>query len=230
MGKLSLSVVVMAYNEEESLPVLLEHLGTYLEGHPLLSRWEVLVVDDGSVDGTASIVEEFAAREPRFKLLRHLENRGMGAAIRTGYGNASMDFVTQLPADGQVPPETLELFLEHLEDHDLVLSVYSVRGDGLWRRFLSSGYRVVARGILGQRADYTGTMVFRRTLLHSVQLTTDSFVANLEFPLKAISRGARTHIVEFKPSPRLAGASKVANSRRIAFVLGELLALRFRGI
>lgn len=229
-ARLSLSVVVMAYNEEDCIEALLERLVPYLKGQSLLERFEVLVVDDGSTDRTPDIVRRWELREPGVRLLSHDRNLGMGAAIRTGYGAATCSHVTQLPADLQVPPETLDLFLPHAGEVDLVLSVYDDRGDGLKRRILSSGYRLVAGLILGQRADYTGTMLFRRTLLHSAHISTNSFVANLEFPLKSINRGATVQLVRFNPSPRIAGASKVTSARRIVGVFKELLALRRRGI
>jgi dolichol-phosphate mannosyltransferase len=225
----SLSVVVMAYNEEENVGPLLDELVAWLDAKRF-SDWEVLVVDDGSLDATAARVSSHVEREPRIRLLRHERNLGMGAAIRTGYAAARCDFVTQLPADHQVPPATLDLFLSHLPHTDLVLSVYTDRGDGWSRRLMSAGYRVVAKALLGQRADYTGTMVFRRKLLDSIPLITDSFVVNLELPLKALKRGASFRIVHFAPSPRRSGQSKVLGYRRIANVVRELVELRRLGI
>lgn len=226
----SLSVVIMAYNEEKNLPALLEALCTYLEGHGRVREWEVVVVDDGSSDGTAGAVKQWSRKEPRVRLERHPANRGMGAAIKTGYLAARCEYVTQLPADFQVPPETFDLFLPHVPENDIVLSVYSDRGEKPTRRFLASGYRLIARLLLGQRADYTGTMMFRRVFVDRVEITTDSFVANLEFPLKVLNQGATSHLVSFVPQARLSGESKVANGRRILFVFKELLALRRRGL
>ena len=224
----SLSVVVMAYNEEENLPHLLEALTAYLDAHPRVRAWEVVVVDDGSTDGTAGVVEEWSGRFEGVRLVRHPHNMGMGAAIRTGYGHARCDFVTQLPADFQVPPDTFDLFLPHVPDCDIVLSVYENRGEGPTRRLLAAGYRAVAGLLLGQRADYTGTMMFRRELVDRITITADSFVANLEFPLAALDLEAKMQLVTFTPSPRRAGESKVANSRRILFVFKDILALRRR--
>jgi len=227
---ISLSVVIMAYNEAESIVHLLEALVGHLDSHEKVSEWEAIVVDDGSSDSTAAVVEKRSKVEPRIILIRHQRNMGMGAAIRTGYAAATCEFVTQLPADFQVPPQTFDLFLPHVPEFDIVLSVYEDRGADAVRRLLAWGYRAAARMILGRRADYTGTMMFRRTLLDDISITTDSFVANLEFPLKALNRGASSHLVAFTPSARLSGESKVANTRRILHVLGELVALRRRGL
>lgn len=227
---ITLSVVIMAYNEEENLPHLLPLVEAYLAGHGRIGNWEVLVVDDGSADGTSRVVEEAARRESRIKLLRHEVNRGMGAAIRTGYAAARCQYVTQLPADLQVLPTVFDRFLPHVPSQDLVLSVYEDRNEVMVRRILSRGYRLVGRLLVGRRADYTGTMMFRRSLLDNITLSSDSFVANLEFPIKALNRGATHALVSFVPEPRLSGASKVANSRRILFVFGELLKMRMRGL
>jgi len=229
-SRISLSVVIMAFNEEENLPHLLSRLVPYLDGREELREWEIIVVDDGSTDGTAEVARCAGDGEARIRVVRHPRNLGMGAAIRTGYQACGCDYVTQMPADLQVPPETFDLFLPHARHYDLVLSVYEDRSAGWLRRLLAGGYRLTARAILGRRADYTGTMVFRRSLVDRIAIHSNSFVANLEFPLKALALGATHHLVAFRPSPRLSGTSKVANSRRIAFVVTELVRLRLRGL
>lgn len=226
MHPITLSVVIMAYNEEDSLPVQLERTVAFLRG--AVRDFEVLVVDDGSSDGTAAIVRRAAMREPRVRLLQHDRNYGMGRAIRTGYAAARLEYVTQLPADGQVDPVVLARFLPLLEHADLVLSVYDRRGDGPLRWVLSQGYRVLGRIVLGTRADYTGTMVFRRALLDRVTLESDTFFVNLEFPLRCLRMGVPHALVTFHPERRIAGRSKVTTARRIGHVAAEMLRMRWR--
>ena len=225
---LTLSVVIMAYNEEDSLPLQLERTVTYLRRRT--RDFEVLVVDDGSTDGTADVVRAASAAEPRVRLLAHDRNYGMGRAIRTGYGAARLDWVTQLPADGQVDPAVFDRFLPHTRHADLVLSTYETRGDGPLRWLLSNGYYLVGRVLLGERADYTGTMVFRRALLHRVVLDSDTFFVNLEFPIRCLRMGTPHALVTFRPDPRIAGQSKVTSLKKIRLVVGEMLKMRWRDL
>jgi len=223
-----LTVVIMAYNEEENLPVQLERTISFLSGHG--AAWQVIVVNDGSSDRTGDVAEEWAARHPgQVDVVHHPENRGMGAAIRNGYAAARMGWVTQLPADCQVDPQVFHRFLAERATSDLILSTYAKRDDGLARACMSWGFQTFIRMVLGERGDYTGTMMFRRELLERVgALHGESFFVNLEFPIKALRLGTSHTVLEITAQPRLHGASKVANLARIRFVVRETLAMRAR--
>ena len=106
----NLSIVIMAYNEEDNLPVQLKRTRDFLEGHG--SRWQIVVVNDGSDDRTGAVADEWAAEDPeRIIAVHHPVNRGMGAAIRNGYAAATLGWITQLPADCQVDPRVFDAFL-----------------------------------------------------------------------------------------------------------------------
>lgn len=107
-GKVALSVVVPAYNEEARLPRTLEEMVGYLDAQEIL--YEVLVVDDGSRDGTAKYVEDFSTKHPSVRLLSYSENRGKGYAVRFGALAASGSRVLFADADGATPfPEVARL-------------------------------------------------------------------------------------------------------------------------
>jgi glycosyltransferase involved in cell wall biosynthesis len=103
---LSLSVVIPAYNEERRLPETLRRLAGFLD-QAGRSQAEVIVVDDGSRDGTAKVVEQWAACDPRFKLLRNPCNKGKGYAVRHGMLKAVGAWRLMTDADLSTPIEEL---------------------------------------------------------------------------------------------------------------------------
>jgi dolichyl-phosphate beta-glucosyltransferase len=100
----SLSIVVPAYNEEQRLPPTLALLAEWVAGQKLPSA-EIVVVDDGSRDGTAELVERFAAANPLVRLLRNPGNRGKGYSVRHGVLRAVSDWVLFTDADLSTPIE-----------------------------------------------------------------------------------------------------------------------------
>jgi glycosyltransferase involved in cell wall biosynthesis len=118
MDPTGLSVVVPAYNEEAGIGPVLDGIRQTMEGTKL--DYEILVVDDGSQDGTAAVAEE---REVR--IVRHHENRGYGAALKTGIRHAAYDLIAITDADGTYPHERLpDLVFPALEGgYDMVVGV-----------------------------------------------------------------------------------------------------------
>src|SRR5688500_15615090 len=104
-----ISIIVPAYNEEQRLPPTLERLHAFLSQQPM--RYEIVVVDDGSKDGTCRVVEEHALRIPHLRLVRQLPNKGKGAAVRLGMLEARGQIRVMCDADCSMPPEQLPRLL-----------------------------------------------------------------------------------------------------------------------
>ena len=103
---MKLSIVIPAYNEEERLPRTLEETLAFLDQKGF--EYEVIVVDDGSSDETAHLVQKFAVNSSRVRLLTYPRNRGKGYAVRLGVLNARGNFVLYADADGATPIEEIE--------------------------------------------------------------------------------------------------------------------------
>ena len=220
-----LSVVVLAYDEADNVGPVLGELLEWLAVHE--QDAEVVFVDDGSRDGTGERAAE-ALTGARHRIVRHERNRGMGAALLSGVQAAAGRWVTFLPADGQVPPEAIGALREAQRVHgaDVVLGVYAHRDDGLARKVLSKGLRALVLLVHGVRLRIEGPYLFRRELMRSEQLRSDTFFLNFEFPIRARAAGLRFAEAVVPCRPRRSGRSKVARPGRVARVAGDLLALR----
>lgn len=117
---MTVSLIIPAYNEEERLPRFLEALATFLAANPNLLQ-EVLIVDDGSHDRTTEVATRFRDRLPGFRVLRHSQNRGKGAAVQLGVNAARSDAVLFIDADGATAPQELPNIIAHLDHAPIVV-------------------------------------------------------------------------------------------------------------
>jgi glycosyltransferase involved in cell wall biosynthesis len=108
----SVSVVVPAYNEAELLTDTLTQLHEYLCTLDNAYRWQMVVVDDGSSDGTGTLAEEFAATHARVVVLHHAENGGLGRAVRTAFRHCDSDYIVMMDSDLSYSPDHIHPLLD----------------------------------------------------------------------------------------------------------------------
>jgi dolichyl-phosphate beta-glucosyltransferase len=138
---IDLSIVVPAYNEEHRLPPTLEALHAFLARQPL--RWEIVVVDDGSRDGTCAVVEDAMARIPGLRLVRQWPNRGKGAAVRAGMLAARGQIRVMSDADGSMSPDQLPRLLAPILACEAEISIGSRYAPGARASAKQPAYRVL---------------------------------------------------------------------------------------
>jgi dolichol-phosphate mannosyltransferase len=214
-------VVVPTYNEAENLPLLLPKI---LERD---ARLEVLVVDDGSPDGTGRIADEFAAADARIHVLHRGAKGGLGAAYRAGLRRAldlGADFVIQMDSDFSHPPEALSTLLEEIEEHDVVLGSRYLNGITVvnWpiERILISYFgNWYVRRVTGLPISDTtgGFRCIRSDLLEKVgfeRIRSTGYAFQIEMNYRFVKSGARIKEIPFFFVDRSRGESKL--SLRIA--------------
>lgn len=149
----SLSVILPAYNESHRLPQTLKELREYLQGG--FPVHEVIVVDDGSSDGTAAIVENEARNWPELHVIRQPRNMGKGAAVRRGCLAASHELVLFTDADLATPISEIEAMLPHFR-HQRYAAVVGVRtyqeNESKWRRVIGLSLQILAHLIVFEKA------------------------------------------------------------------------------
>lgn len=150
MDRPLVSIVIPAYNEERRLPVTLPQVVGFLQGQPF--AWEVIVADDGSTDGTATVVEGLAREHAGLRLLR-LPHRGKGSAVRAGMLAAVGTYRFFSDADLSVPPEDWTRFLPALEQAEVAIASREAPGavrleEPAYRHFMGRCYNLLVRILL----------------------------------------------------------------------------------
>jgi dolichol-phosphate mannosyltransferase len=164
-----LSVIVPAYNEETNIPILIERVTKALSG----IDYELIIVDDGSIDNTADVAKKFEDKHP-IKVIRHERNKGKIEALKTGLQAARGEFIAFLDADMEYPPEALPTMLQKaIQGHDLVATI-RVDNRPFYRRIVSSGARCLAKLLIPKLRRYkdpiTEMILAKRDLILQINL------------------------------------------------------------
>jgi dolichol-phosphate mannosyltransferase len=209
-GGWRLSLVLPAFNEQEVIAQAVTEADRDLSS--ICLAHEIIVVDDGSSDQTATIVTTLAAGNPRVRLLRHAGNQGYGAALRTGFEAATFDLVAFTDADCQFHLADLARLLAVSPECHLAVGYRVDRKDPLRRRLFSWGYNVIARGLLGTgvRDCDCALKVFRRPAALQLLPNSHGFFVNTEMLTDARQGGLRVAECPVRHRPRLQGCSKVS--------------------
>jgi dolichol-phosphate mannosyltransferase len=215
----SILVLVPTYNERDNVEPIVRRLRSAVP-----EAW-VLVVDDGSPDGTGAIADRLAAADDRVEVLHRTEKAGLGAAYIAGFGWAlerGYDVIVEMDADGSHAPEELPRLLAALRQADLVLGSRWVPGGGVvnWpasRRLLSRGGNTYARLLLGiPLHDATGGFrAFRRTTIESIDLhdvASQGYCFQVDLAWRAWRRGMRVVEVPITFVERERGESKMSRA------------------
>jgi len=222
----TISVIVMAYNEVESVVKVTRDLHAVLSA--LTVPFELLLVDDGSSDGTSQAVESLAAELSSVRTVHHPENRGLGGVYRTGFSETRGDFITFFPADGQFEAGLVAEFFSLITSHDLVLGTLPKR-QGSLGKILSLTERRLYRALIGSMPEFQGIFMIRKAVLDAVPLLSAGrgWGIVMELILR-VFRANRYRIVNHPTRllPRRFGHSKANTWRNIVANMRQLLTLR----
>ncbi len=233
---MTLSIVIPAYNEEARMESALARVAAFTN---VIGLSEVVVVDDGSTDRTAEIVRAFAERtvEPRIRLLQHAQNRGKGAALRTGLLAAESDAVGYIDADLSVSPASFVEAQSHLERGADVVAGARVGRDGdserlgqpLLRRVLGHMFVATQQRIVGlpQQDTQCPFKLLTRTAARAIaaDCAVDGWAFDVELLLVAQRQGWR--VTEMPVEWRHIEGSRLRSDPATAIrILRELVAIR----
>ncbi|NQT24461.1 glycosyltransferase [candidate division KSB1 bacterium] len=213
------TVIVPAYNEEDGLPVVIDALNKVLD-----ASYEIIVVDDGSVDKTRE-----AANQCSCRVISHRANRGKGSAMRTGLRFAKGENIVFIDADGTYPPAAIPDICKRLEKADMVVAkrkdsenihLLNRLGNRLFTRLMNSLYKSRVTDAL------SGLYGVRKSVLQNMDLSSQGFEIETEMTIKAAQMDLRIEQIDISYEQRI-GQTKLRPLQDGYRILKKIVMLMF---
>ena len=219
-----LTVFIPAYNEEENLKHCVHTLEHVLE--KLGTPFEILIINDASIDQTGAVAEGIAQQDPRLRVVHHSRNMGIGGGFCTAVENALGDWLLLVPADLAMDPDDLHLYLETASRADVVVGLRSNLDDYSFFRKLVSWFNIhmiqILFGMKERQFQYIS--MYRLVMLREMKIEywrSAFFLA--EVLIKARALGYRLVEVEIRYIPRRAGRATGVRGTAIYHTVRDML-------
>lgn len=211
----TLSLVLPAYNEEANIEIVVRRALDVLPAYT--SGFEVIVVNDGSRDGTAAIVDRLAGEDDRVKPVHHRVNQGYGGAVKTGFRASTGEYVMFMDADRQFDIADIRLLTPFVPLFDIVAGFRMERSDTIVRRINAEVFNLAIRILFDVhiRDLDCAFKIFRGDLIRSLELTSEGALLNAETQAKLRRQGATMVQVGVPHYPRVAGHATGGSMRVI---------------
>jgi glycosyltransferase involved in cell wall biosynthesis len=221
----SLSAVIPAFDEEANLPATVRAAVAILP--TVADRWELIIVDDGSADGTGALADRWSRAEPQVRVVHHARNRGYGAAMRSGLAAARYEYVFATDGDQQFDLGELPRLVARCAEAEVVVGYRRRRADHVLRRLNTWAWNHLVRMLfrLPVRDVNCAFKLFRRDAVPVAELSADGAMVSTELLARALRRGCRIVEVAVGHFPRRHGSPSGANPRVVARAFVELLGL-----
>ncbi len=221
----SLSLFFPCYNEAANVGGMIEQAVAVGENYGV--DYEVLVVDDGSTDDSAKIVRGWSAKNPRVRLISHEQNKGYGAALRTGLAGATKDLVFLTDGDNQFRLSEIEKLFSIIDSCDVATGYRIHRQDLPHRRlngFLWTQLNKVLFGIPVRDVD-CAFKLFRKHCLKDLTLKSNHLLIHAEIIARLKKRGCRIREIGVTHYPRTAGKATATQLKFVLKTFRELIKL-----
>jgi len=225
MYSISVSVFFPAHNEAANITSLTEKTVKVLSEN--VTDFEIILVDDGSTDGTREIADALAKRFPQVRAVHHEVNRGYGGALKTGLSSCNKDWVFFTDGDGQFDVGEIPLLLAHTDEYDAVVGYRMKRNDPFHRKLFAWGWGTLVRFLFGFRVRDLDCAfkLFRRKYCEGVELKAEGAVITVELFSLLTRQQARIRQVGVHHYPRIAGKQSGGSPTVILRAFKELIRL-----
>jgi glycosyltransferase involved in cell wall biosynthesis len=225
MTTCQITAVMPSLNEEKNLEAAVQNVIASCQ--QLGVSGEIVIVNDGSSDGTGKLAEMLKARHPFIQVIHHDRPQGIGGSFWDGVRNARGEMVVMIPGDGENDAAEILRYLPLMDQVDLVVPYVFNRRVRSWaRRKLSDLYRGIINLTFGTTLNYmNGTVLYRKCILDDLDLKAKGFFYQTELLIKCIRRGYLFAEVPCGLLKRAAGRSKATSLKSLKQVATAYLSL-----
>lgn len=222
----AISVFFPCYNEQQNIARIVENALEVLK--KLDADFEIIIVDDGSVDETGHIADEIASRESRVKVVHHRRNLGYGAALQSGFKTAQKELVFYTDGDGQFDIGEMPPLLPLMEQYDIVSCYRMNRRDSFIRKINAWCWTKLVCLLFGLRLRDIDCAfkLYKREIFDHIEMSSTGALIDAEILARAARKGYRITQQGVHHYPRTAGAQTGAKFRVILRAFKELFELR----
>lgn len=220
----SLSLIVLCYNDSQSLPGLVNEWLPVLE--ELFPIYEIILVNDGSLDKTGSVCDQLVEKHPNVKVVHHPQNRGVGAGMATGMIHASYNWVAYTDGDAQYVAEDLKVLVPLLSEYDVISGHRVNRADTKIRSVVSGLYNYLVRHLFQVpfRDVNSGLKIYSRKVVDEIgQPVSKGPFYDAEMLVKSVRKEFRVLELPIRHRPRKYGRPQGASLKSISRTFKSLL-------
>jgi glycosyltransferase involved in cell wall biosynthesis len=209
MQKKSLAMIVPALNEEGDLENTIEMIISVISEDEVISDYEILIVDDGSLDQTGKIADRLAHENSRIRSIHNKQTMGLGYSYRENIKGCTQDYVGWAPGKNSIPRETFTRMLAAVGTADIVLVYIRSETRNYFRRVLSKMFTFIMNLLFGLHIKYyNGPCIYRSAVLQKTKMTTNGFAFMAEINVRLLKAGYNYVEVGLNNRDRTQGSSK----------------------
>ena len=224
MSDLTVSLFFPAYNDEATIRTVAEQGLQLLTNYA--TKFEIIIVDDGSPDRSGEIADALATEHPDVvRVIHHGQNRGYGAALRTGVEACRYEWICMVDGDNEYSVSDLRKMLEIREFYRLIIAFRYKKLYSTTRIFISFIYNWVLRTMFRTpfRDVSTGIRTFHRSILDEIELTSDSPFIGAELAIKTMLHGYPVGELGIQTFPRTFGSGSTTSPQNILRTIRDMM-------
>lgn len=220
-----IAITIPAHNEDETIEFVAKNALESVK--KITSRYELLLIDDGSTDKTGAIIDRLKASNPsKIRVIHNLKNKGFTGVMKSCYNNAQGDLIFLGPADGQFDYQELSLFAKAITDNDLVVAYRVMNEETFQRKFYSFFFHLLSKILFDIKLrEFSTCIMYRKKVRDSISINSNDYSCLFlpEFIYKATKKGFKIGQVPIHFYKRKGGMQKGTNLRMILRTLMEMI-------